>query len=75
MQVGEVRMYDDIKQTRLVVWDWEYILVDDNGCPVEGDVCKVVKRRVTEIFWEQHEERGSAKREAMGERWIQHNSE
>ena len=52
----------DIPQARFVEWDWDYVLVDDKGRQVEGDVRRAVRHRVSEQAWEQGAGGGSMRR-------------
>ena len=44
---GVVAEDADLPQARFVEWDWDFILVDDQGKRVEGDVRRAVRQRVS----------------------------
>ena len=59
---GVVAEDADLPQARFVEWDWDFILVDDQGKRVEGDVRRAVRQRVSEQAWEKGQGGGSARR-------------
>ena len=62
---GVVTEDEDRPQARFVEWDWDYILVDDLGKRVEGDVRRAVRQRISEQAWEKGRDGGSARRWAQ----------
>ena len=51
-RAGELTEKADAKQRRFIKWDWDYVLVNEEGKRVEGDVRKAVKKRVQEMYWD-----------------------
>ena len=57
---GVVAEDADLPQAQFVEWDWDFILVDDQGKQVKGDVCRAVWQRVSKQAWEKGQGGGSA---------------
>ena len=40
-------------QKRFIKWDWDCVLIDEEGKRVEADMREAVKKRVQETYWDE----------------------
>ena len=51
-RAGEMTESEGIQQQRFVLWDWEVVVVRENGERMEGDPRQAIRSRVAAQYWE-----------------------